>query len=82
MDPVCKAIMLAGKPSFLARRYGVSTQAACFWRDGLRPFPVEHMADLEKLIGGAVKRQEMRPNDFEKIWPELATQAAPAAQEG
>lgn len=51
----------------------MSTQSVCFWRDGLRCVPTEKMALIEQACGGAVTRKEMRPDDWQEIWPELAT---------
>lgn len=37
-------------------------------------------ADIELITGGKCRRQDLRPDDFARIWPELAT-ATPAQQE-
>lgn len=37
-------------------------------------------ADIELITGGKCRRQDLRPDDFARIWPELAT-PAPAQQE-
>lgn len=31
---------------------------------------------IETVTGGSVTRQELRPDDFSVIWPELASEAA------
>ena len=46
---------------------------------GDKPVPVEHGAPIEAFTGGAVSRQQLFPNDWRRIWPELAT--APAAND-
>ena len=39
---------------------------------GHRPIPIEYCASIELATDGEVTRQEMRPDDWHKIWPELA----------
>lgn len=41
---------------------------------GDKPIPVMHMASIERFTGGTVTRKEMCPNDWRRIWPELAEQ--------
>lgn len=74
MNPIETAIEAAGGPSQVASVLGVTVQAVCFWRDGKRETPPEHMAILEQLAKGAVRRWHMRPNDWHLIWPELVGQ--------
>lgn len=45
------------------------------WMRGLRPVPVERCAVIERLTQGAVTRKDLRPNDWQEIWPELAANA-------
>lgn len=79
MNPIERAIELAGGPAKVAAAFGVTVQAVCFWRDGSRRMPPEYMAWLERLSGGQVRRWEMRPDDWYRIWPELVGQpGAPA----
>lgn len=33
--------------------------------------PVAHCADIERITKGLVKRQDLRPDDFKRYWPEL-----------
>ena len=46
---------------------------------GKKVIPAEHCKSIEKLSGGAVTCQEMRPHDWHKYWPELAVAPANAA---
>jgi DNA-binding transcriptional regulator YdaS (Cro superfamily) len=47
--------------------------------NGDKPIPLEHMAPIEEFTGKQVTRQEMLPDGWQTIWPELAyAQAAPA----
>lgn len=76
MSPLQKAIELLGGPTKTATALGVSAQAVCFWRDGKRQFPLEHCPRIEVLTDGAVTRRELRPADWQAIWPELAANDA------
>lgn len=46
------------------------------WASGERPIPAHRAAAIEQATKGRVTRQEMRPNDWQRIWPELAETAA------
>lgn len=48
---------------------------------GLKPIPVEHMTAIEAFTKGEVTRQEMCPDRWRHIWPELATDNTPEAQQ-
>ena len=74
MNQIEAAIEAAGGPSRVAKELGVTVQAVCFWRDGKRETPPEHLAILEGLCRGVVRRWHMRPNDWHLIWPELVGQ--------
>lgn len=62
-----------GRQAALARAIGAHAPDISRWADGLRPIPVKYGAPIEKATGGAVTRQEMFPDDWAAIWPELAT---------
>lgn len=72
MNEIKRAIEVVGGPSKMASLLGVSAQAVCFWRDGKRRMPVEMCPAIEVATSGEVTRQNLRPNDWQKIWPELA----------
>lgn len=57
-----EAIQGAGGPSKVARECGVSVQAVCFWRDGLRALPAEHCITLEKMSEGRIQCEQMLPD--------------------
>ena len=42
------------------------------WFKTDRSVPVEHCAAIERITNGAVTRQELRPDDWQAIWPELS----------
>ena len=46
----------------LARELGVTTQAVCFWRDGRRKTPAEKCPDIERVTGGAIRCEDLRPD--------------------
>lgn len=51
---------------------------------GEKPVPAEHCHTIEQFTAGVVTRQELRPRDWQKYWPELAqahTSIAQAATE-
>lgn len=72
MNAIQQAIEAAGGPSKLAAGLGVTPQAVCFWRDGMRRLPFEHGPAIERLAGGAVTRQQLFPDDWQRVWPEMA----------
>lgn len=39
---------------------------------GDKPVPLEHAARIEVFTDGAVTRKAIRPDDWARIWPELA----------
>lgn len=71
MNAINKAIENAGSASELARKVGVTPQAICFWRDGLRKIPAEKCSAIELATNGVVTRRDLRPDDWRLIWPEL-----------
>jgi DNA-binding transcriptional regulator YdaS (Cro superfamily) len=66
-----RLIEAAGGPAAVASLVRRSVQAACFWRDGKRQLPVEFIPVLEAAAGNRVRRWELRPDDWHRIWPEL-----------
>lgn len=46
---------------------------------GDKPIPLQHMPAIERFTGGAVTRQQMRPDDWADIWPELAARRSKEA---
>jgi DNA-binding transcriptional regulator YdaS (Cro superfamily) len=74
------------------RGLGATTAAACGLApaflsqiaNGVRPAPAERCADIERATGFLVRRWDLRPADWHRIWPELVGQpgapAVPAAE--
>ena len=84
MKQLDKAIEIVGGVGKLAAAVGVVQGAVSNWRMRGSAVPVEHCATIEIATNGAVTRRELRPDDWQKIWPELAAaqphQAHPATQ--
>lgn len=57
----------------LARHLGVTPQAINEWKKGKRPVPAARCYQIEKATDGKVTRKDLRPNDWQTIWPELET---------
>lgn len=72
MNSIQKAIEILGGTNATARAIGVSAQAVSQWADGGRPVPIERCVEIERLTSGAVTRKDLRPDDWHRIWPELA----------
>ena len=68
---ITKAVDIVGGAEKMARALGVSMQSVYFWRSGQRGLPIEHGAAIERLTNGQVTRQELWPEDWQRIWPEL-----------
>lgn len=69
--PIEKAAEIAGSEKALAEWLGVTKAAVWQWKQEGRQPPIEHCPVIEKKTGGVVSRQELRPNDWAQIWPEL-----------
>lgn len=62
MNSISKAIQVTGSASSLAAALKVTTQAVCFWRDGLRKLPADLCIQIEKTTSGAVRCEDLRPD--------------------
>jgi DNA-binding transcriptional regulator YdaS (Cro superfamily) len=60
-----------GRCAQLARLIGVHPVLVSQWAGGKRDVPIEHCAAIEQATQGAVTRQQLRPADWARIWPEL-----------
>jgi DNA-binding transcriptional regulator YdaS (Cro superfamily) len=58
--------------SALARAIGVPAALVYQWKTGIRPISTDHCAAIEMATGGKVSRRDLRPDDWQRIWPELA----------
>lgn len=75
-NPIIRACDAVGGMGVLSRLIGVSAPTVSQWKSGTRPIPIERCAAIERATDGQVTRQELRPDDWESIWPELAEKKA------
>ncbi len=65
------AIDCAGGQTALAVQLGLAPSNVVVWLKNDRPIPVQHVKKIIEITGGKVSVKDLRPNDWEKIWPEL-----------
>lgn len=63
-----------GRQAALARALDAHAPDLSKWASGDRPIPEKYGAQIETATNGAVTRKEMFPDDWQKMWPELANQ--------
>lgn len=61
-----------GQKSELARAIGVPAILISQWSLGQRPVPPARCKAIEAATDGAVTCRDLRPDDWQKFWPELA----------
>ncbi len=76
MNTIDRACEVLGSQRALADLLRVRPATVSQWRNGIRPIPIERCTEIEMVTGGAVTRRDLRPDDWQRIWPELAEQAA------
>lgn len=62
-----------GRGSELAQAVGVAQPLISRIAAGEKAAPIGRCLSIERATGGAVTRQDLRPDDWRDIWPELAT---------
>lgn len=77
MQPIkanLKVLELAGNShAEVARILGYDDRRNVWpWTRYLKPFPSYHCRTLENYFNGQVTRQQLRPHDWQKHWPDLA----------
>jgi DNA-binding transcriptional regulator YdaS (Cro superfamily) len=60
-----------GRARRMAARLGINAGYLSQFAHGGRPVPPELCPEIERLSGGAVRRSDLRPDDWHRIWPEL-----------
>lgn len=64
-----------GRASQLAHWLGLRNPAnpvlVYQWSKGTRPVPIERCCSIEEFTFGEVRRWDLRPDDWHRIWPEL-----------
>lgn len=61
-----------GRGLVLAEAIGVSPVLISQWGSETRVPPIERCYPIERVTKGAVTRRDLRPQDWQNIWPELA----------
>ncbi|MGL5470040.1 MAG: transcriptional regulator [Shewanella sp.] len=75
-----KVIETVGSQAELARLLNISRPTVNQWVTGLRPVPARRCYAIESASKGAVTRRDLRPHDWQELWPELATENDSAAK--
>ena len=65
-----KACDLVGGQGKLAEILNVTPPAITAWLSN-RPIPVMRCVQIEQATNGIVTRKDLRPDDWDAIWPEL-----------
>lgn len=61
-----------GAIATLAEAIGGHGPDVSSWSSGARAVPISRCCAIEQATNGAVTRRELRPDDWQQIWPELA----------
>ena len=59
-----------GRVGALAGQLGVSGSLVTQWCNG-KPVAAERCPEIERETAGSVRRWDLRPRDWHRIWPEL-----------
>lgn len=77
--PIERAAAAVGGQAKLAALLNVKAPTVNQWVKRVRPIPLDRCALIERVTNGAVRRWDLRPDDWHLIWPELVgTEGAPA----
>ena len=68
--PLDVAAQAVGGREAFATALGVTVAALGNWK--ARGVPVQRCVAIERLAAGTVTRRDLRPGDWQDIWPELA----------
>ena len=69
-----------GRSLAIAQALGVTPPVVSDWVTGKKGVPLERCVQIERATNGEVRRQDLRPHDWQDIWPELAQAPASTAQ--
>lgn len=69
-----------GRAAALAADLGVSPSYLSQMANGQAPISPERCVEIWQKTGGAVTRQDLKPNDWPRIWPELIVHHASPSQ--
>ncbi|MBD9419840.1 helix-turn-helix domain-containing protein [Achromobacter sp. ACM04] len=68
-----------GHQADLARSIGAHESDISRWANGSRPVPPVRCIAIERATAGAVTRRDLRPHDWQSIWPDLTPARIEAA---
>lgn len=68
-----------GAQRALAQKLAITPVLISQWANRLRPVPPERCVEIERATDGQVTRKDLRPDDWQNIWPELAPSCAATA---
>lgn len=74
-----RAIAAAGSQSALGRALGTSQALVHKWLNSTNPLGAKHCVSIERIY--AIPRRDLRPKDWQDIWPELAKPQSPKRKE-
>ena len=60
-----------GAIAFIAKGINASAPDVSRWASGIRPCPPWRCVAIEEFTQGQVTRQELRPFDYQKHWPDI-----------
>ena len=63
-----QACDIVGSQAEMARILGVTPAMVNQLVKDLRPVPIRHCLGIEQATRGAITRQMLRPDDYQKIW--------------
>ena len=69
-----------GTATKLAAKLGISMSYLSQLGGGQAPLSPERCVDIEEATDGAVTRKDLRPTDWQRIWPELRTKKRAAEE--
>lgn len=69
-----------GRSLAIAQAVGVTPPVVSDWVTGKKGIPMERCTAIERATGGAVTRKDLRPDDWQDHWPELAQALANTTQ--
>lgn len=80
ISAISRAAQFVGGLTPLAKMIGVSVPTVHEWKTLKRPVPASRCVAIEIATNGAVTRKDLRPDDWQSYWPELAQAPAIPAQ--
>lgn len=59
----------------LASKLAITPVLINQWANQKRPVPPDRCVQIERATNGEVSRRDLRPDDWQDIWPELVDQS-------